>query len=118
MERHPDGLHSLHAMNTPDSFRRTAWQGKLGLARSFWLLQVLGSILLVGTFAIVVQLTNSIVLGFLGFLLVSGWQVFAGVATWRAAARFVGNTQLALLARLAVLASALLLAYGTASLFI
>jgi hypothetical protein len=104
-------------MTQQASFARTAWQGGLGLARSFWLLACAGGIALTGAFAVVVQLTNSIFLGFVGLLVVWGWQLFAGVATWRSAATFTGNAALAMLARLAVVGSALLLVYGTAVLF-
>jgi hypothetical protein len=116
MEGHPDGSRSLQAMTQQASFVRTAWQGGLGLARSFWLLACAGGIALTGAFAVVVQLTNSIALGAIGLLSIVTWQVFSSVATWRAASTFTGPASRAALARAVVIAGNLLLATAVATL--
>ena len=103
-------------MNPPPSFRRRAWQGELSLARTCGLLYIVGGIALCALFVVVVQLTNSIALGFLGLLSIVAWQVFSSVATWRAASKFTGPPPRAALARSVVIGGNLLLASATAML--
>lgn len=88
--------------------------GTYGLAKTFWLLGVVTGTALIAFFVVAVQLTDSILIGLTGFLVVWAWQAVAGVAVWRAAARYEGSALWAVLARSAVVACAVCLGYGTA----
>lgn len=88
-------------------------EGSHGLAKSFWVFGVLVGGALSALCLVAAQLSDSIIIGLIGFLAVWTWQAKAGVAIWRAAARYEGKPLWAVLARIAVVATALCLGYGT-----
>ncbi|MBM3523534.1 MAG: hypothetical protein FJX57_11310 [Alphaproteobacteria bacterium] len=100
-------------MDEGQSSALTTQEGRRGLAKAFWGLGVLAGGALTLFFVVAAHLTNSILIGFVGFLAVWAWQAFAGLAIWRAAARFEGGSLWPTLARIAVVASVLCLGYGT-----
>lgn len=89
------------------------WGGNRSLATTFWFFGVLGAVALASGFLFMVQMTDSIVIGALGFVIVWGWQVFAGVAIWRSAGKYEGRLALAVLARVAIIVGLVALGYGT-----
>lgn len=100
-------------MSDGESSSPSLWRGDRGLARTFWVFGVLVGGALTGLFVVAAQKMDSIIVGLIGFLAVWGWQVFAGVAIWRAAARYEGSALWATLARIAVVVGVLCLGYGT-----
>lgn len=97
-------------MSAPMGLAARLWTGTEGLARTIWVYAVPSGLVLIAGFLLAIEMTQSLFIGAVGFVVVWAWQVFAGIAVWRAAGRSTGAATWSHLARWAAVGSALLLA--------
>jgi hypothetical protein len=104
-DRHPRLTRHTREENTMPNWIRTAWQGRLPLWLTYWVLGVGGNMSFVAVLAILWLLAGPAAWVWLWilYLLSLAWFIFIFGAIWRAAGAYPGRRLWAVLARVGVL---------------
>lgn len=105
------------SLDPTDGFIGNLWSGNYALVKTYWLFGFVGGLAIAVLYAALVGVTQSPTVALVGLLAIWGWQFFISVAVWRSAGKYTGSTIWKVLARAAVVFSALRLVKETLDLF-